>query len=111
MAEITGFDDEIRTADLLVTGEGRTDEQTAHGKLCAVLAAKARAAGAKTILISGALHGDLGEVNDLFDAVFAAVQDVCSLEEALEHGGRIWRPRQEAWAGFWRWQSVHGRFD
>ena len=86
VAEITGFDEEIRTADLLVTGEGRTDEQTAHGKLCAVLADKARAAGAKTILISGALHGDLGEVTHLFDAVFAAVQDVCSLEEALARG-------------------------
>lgn len=86
VAEITGFDEAIRTADLLVTGEGRTDEQTAGGKLCAVLAAKARAAGAETILISGALRGDLGEVRHLFDAVFAAVQDVCSLEEALAHG-------------------------
>ena len=68
-----------------MTGEGRTDEQTADGKLCAVLAAKARAAGAKTILISGAVAGDLGEVNDLFDAVFAADQDAGSLEEALEN--------------------------
>ena len=33
-----------RDADLLVTGEGRTDDQTADGKLPAVLAAKARAA-------------------------------------------------------------------
>jgi glycerate 2-kinase len=86
VAEVTGFDEEIRTADILVTGEGRTDEQTAQGKLCAALAAKARAAGAKTILISGALHGDLGEVSHLFDAVFAAVQDVCSLDEAIAHG-------------------------
>ena len=85
VAEITGFDEVIQTADLLVTGEGRTDEQTADGKLCAVLAAKARAAGAKTILISGAVAGDLGEVNDLFDAVFAADQDAGSLEEALEN--------------------------
>ncbi len=85
VAEITGFDTEIATADLLVTGEGRTDEQTAHGKLCAVLAAKARAAGAKTILISGAVAGDLGGVNHLFDAIFAADEGAGSLEEALEH--------------------------
>ena len=85
MAEITGFDEEIRTADFLVTGEGRTDEQTADGKLCAVLAAKARAAGAEVILISGAVDGDLGEVNDLFDVVFAADEGAGSLEEALEH--------------------------
>ena len=67
----------MRHADLLVTGEGRTDEQTAGGKLCAVLAAKARSAGASTILISGSLRGDLENLSGLFDAVFAAVQDVC----------------------------------
>jgi glycerate kinase len=86
VAEITGFDKKIREADLLVTGEGRTDEQTAGGKLCAALAAKAKRAGARTILISGALHGDLGELDDLFDAVFAAVRDVGSVEEAIERG-------------------------
>lgn len=86
VAEITGFDQEILGADLLVTGEGRTDEQTAGGKLCAVLAGKARLAGARTILISGTLHGDLGEVEELFDAVFAAVRDVGSLDDALREG-------------------------
>jgi glycerate kinase len=84
VAEITGFDREISDAALLVTGEGRTDEQTAAGKLCMVLAAKARRAGAKTVLISGALHGDLGDVEDLFDALFAAVGDVGSLDAAIE---------------------------
>ena len=88
VADITGFDEEIRDADILVTGEGRTDEQTADGKLCAVLAAKARNAGASTILISGALHGDLGGLDGLFDAVFAAIQDVCSLDEAIGRGRR-----------------------
>jgi glycerate kinase len=88
VADITGFDEEICDADILVTGEGRTDGQTAGGKLCAVLAAKARNAGASTILISGALHGDLEDVSGLFDAVFAAVQDVCSLEDAIERGPR-----------------------
>ena len=86
VSDITGFDQEICDAEILVTGEGRTDEQTAGGKLCAVLAAKARNAGASTILISGVLHGNLGELNGLFDAVFAAVQDVCSREEAIERG-------------------------
>jgi len=86
VADITGFDAEIRDTQILVTGEGQTDEQTADGKLCAVLAAKARRAGARTILISGALHGDLGDLSGLFDVVFAAVQDVCSLDEAIERG-------------------------
>ncbi len=86
VAEITGFDEAIQDAELLVTGEGRTDEQTAGGKLCAVLAAKAKRAGAKTVLISGALHGDLGELEGLFDAVFAAVRDVGTVEAAIAAG-------------------------
>ena len=86
VADITGFDREIRGADLLITGEGRTDHQTADGKLCAVLAAKAKAAGAGTILISGALHGDLGNLEHLFDGLFAAVRDVSTLDEALLRG-------------------------
>lgn len=85
VAEMTGFDESIRKADLLVTGEGRTDEQTADGKLPAVLAAKARAAGARTILISGAVTGDLGRVESYFDGIYATVPDNVSSDEALVH--------------------------
>jgi len=84
VAEISGFDREIEHAALLITGEGRTDEQTAHGKLCSVLAARAKAVGARTILISGAVAGDPGALLGTFDAVFAAVQDVAGLDQALE---------------------------
>jgi glycerate kinase len=86
VADITGFDDEIRDADVLVTGEGRTDQQTVGGKLCAVLASKARNAGAKTILISGAHQGNLEGLGGLFDEMVAADQNVNSLEEAIERG-------------------------
>jgi glycerate kinase len=84
IAEITGFDDEISDADVLVTGEGRTDQQTAGGKLCAVLASKAKNAGAKTILISGTLEGNLVGLSGLFDELVAADENVNSIEEAIE---------------------------
>ena len=54
-------------ADLLITGEGRTDAQTASGKLCAVLAGMARERGVKTLLLSGALYGELDPFLDTFD--------------------------------------------
>ena len=41
---------------------------------------------ARTILISGSLDGDLHDADSLFDAVFAAVQDVCSPDEAIRNG-------------------------
>jgi glycerate kinase len=86
VSEITGFDREIADADLLVTGEGRTDEQSADGKLCMVLARQARSAGARSILISGAVHGEISAVEEAFDAIFASVSDVCTPAEALARG-------------------------
>jgi glycerate kinase len=86
IAAITGFDDEIRDADLLITGEGSTDEQTADGKLPAVLAAKARAAGARSILISGSIQGDVGVLGGLFDGMVAARRETDSLDQAIRCG-------------------------
>lgn len=87
IAEITGFDREIGSADLLVTGEGRTDRQTEDGKLCSVLAAKARVAGVRTVLISGAVVIDeIDAIDEHFDAVFSTVQDVGTIEDALAAG-------------------------
>jgi len=41
-SEISGYENELCDADYVITGEGRTDDQTAYGKLCAVLAVKAK---------------------------------------------------------------------
>jgi glycerate kinase len=86
VAEISGFDREIQDAQILLTGEGRTDEQTASGKLCSVLAAKARAAGVRTILVSGTIQGDSRKLEDQFDAVFACIPEVMSREAAMARG-------------------------
>ena len=53
-----GFFDLLGRADLVITGEGMTDSQTAGGKLCCVVAREARKAGLPVALISGALAGD-----------------------------------------------------
>jgi glycerate kinase len=84
VAEISGFDREIQNAEILITGEGKTDDQTKHGKLCSVLASKAKAAGAKTILISGTVATNPNTQLEFFDAVFTTVQDVNGLKAALD---------------------------
>lgn len=86
VAELTGFDDEIRDADLVVTGEGRTDDQTAHGKLPAVLAAKAKMVGVKTVLISGTITGDVRSLEGFFDTMYATVEPGRPEEESVECG-------------------------
>ena len=51
--ELTGFQDALVGADLVVTGEGSLDSQTLHGKAPAAVAAAARAAGVPTIAVAG----------------------------------------------------------
>jgi glycerate kinase len=86
IADLIGFDDVVRGADLLVTGEGRTDAQTASGKLPVVLASRARVAGVPTILLSGAIAGELPELDDLFEARYATVDASVPPAEAIRRG-------------------------
>lgn len=81
--EITGLKEKLADADVLITGEGCTDFQTAHGKLCAVIAQAAKEACVPAILVSGALLGDLRELSDLFTAMFSTTSSPCCLEEAF----------------------------
>lgn len=51
--ELLGFAAHLRTADLVVTGEGALDAQTLHGKAPAGVAAAARAAGVPVVAVCG----------------------------------------------------------
>ena len=62
-----GFFNHINDADLLITGEGQTDGQTAGGKLCSVVARESHQAGVPVALISGALRGDVANLFSTFD--------------------------------------------
>jgi glycerate 2-kinase len=51
--ELTGFDEALAAADLVLTGEGRVDSQTAFGKTAQGVALRARAAGVPCICFGG----------------------------------------------------------
>ncbi|MDR1588045.1 MAG: glycerate kinase [Treponema sp.] len=63
----TGFFDLLSDADLVITGEGMTDGQTAGGKLCSVVAREAHKAGIPTALVSGALGGEAPALLNSFE--------------------------------------------
>jgi len=62
-----GFFKHLPQADLVITGEGMTDAQTASGKLCSIVSREARNAGIPVALISGALGGDREKLLSIFD--------------------------------------------
>lgn len=51
--ELNGFDRQIADADLIITGEGRIDGQTLHGKVVSGIAARAGIYGIPVIAIAG----------------------------------------------------------
>ena len=51
--ELTGFVDRVAEADIVLTGEGRVDVQTAYGKTALGVAERASAAGVPTICFGG----------------------------------------------------------
>jgi glycerate kinase len=53
VVDTSGFDKELRGAQLVITGEGRVDSQTADGKAPAEVARRAHAAGVPTLLVAG----------------------------------------------------------
>jgi glycerate 2-kinase len=62
-----GFLDRLKGADLVITGEGMTDGQTAGGKLCSVVARESRRAKVPVALLSGGIGGEPGSLLASFD--------------------------------------------
>ena len=86
--EAVGLEGSIREADLVLTGEGRIDSQTVHGKTPIGVARVAKRHGKPVIGIAGSLSSDASVVNEHgIDALFSVLGGVCTLEEAFQHAG------------------------
>ncbi|HZR09519.1 MAG TPA: glycerate kinase [Myxococcales bacterium] len=88
--EITGFDARVRDADLVITGEGRTDFQTAMGKAPVGVAAAARRHGVPVICLSGGLGEGADDVLAKgIDALASTTPAPMTLEEAIARGAAL----------------------
>lgn len=85
ISEAIGLDEALVDADLVITGEGRMDAQTVHGKAPAGVAALALRRGVPVIGIAGSLgEGFEALYRQGFTALFSVVPGPVPLEEALE---------------------------
>lgn len=74
----------VADADLVITGEGRIDSQTIHGKVPVGVARVAKRYNVPVIAIGGSLTPDVGVVHEHgLDAVFSVLYRICTLEDAL----------------------------
>lgn len=79
-----GLDAAVADADLVLTGEGRIDSQTIHGKTPVGVARVAQRHGKPVIAIAGCLAPGAVAVHEHgIAAVFGAVSRPCTVEQAL----------------------------
>ena len=84
--EETRLEEYIREADLVITGEGQMDGQTAMGKAPIGVAGLAKKYGKTVIAFTGAAGVDAEKCNEHgIDAFFPILRNVVTLEEAMKN--------------------------
>ena len=79
------IEDEMKDADVVVTGEGCLDHQTAMGKAPVGVAKLGKKYGAKTIAFAGSVTKEAVACNEAgIDAFFPIVRGISTLEEAMD---------------------------
>ena len=82
--EETELEDYVKRADLVITGEGTLDFQTAMGKLPIGVAKLAKKYGKPVIAFAGGITKEAGECNQIgIDAFFPIVRGVTTLDDAM----------------------------
>jgi glycerate kinase len=93
--DLIGFDEIVKGADLILTGEGRLDVQLRFGKALAGLLRRAKGVGVPVVGVVGSVEGDVKEYIEGggFAALAALVSEDVTLEGAMADAGRLLRQR------------------
>lgn len=91
------FSTKLEGADLIITGEGQLDEQTAYGKVPMGVARRAKEKGLPVIALAGAIGTDYANLSPLgIDAAVSIVNRPMSLDEAMADAGLLLSQCSEA---------------
>ncbi len=89
--DLIGFEKLLEGADLVVTGEGRTDWQSCFGKTVQVVGERAKAAGVPVIALSGSLGSGAAELYEHGIGAFATtLEEPMSLTEAMSRAKELY---------------------
>lgn len=84
LAEAINVEEAIKGADLVITGEGQSDEQTLFGKAPGYIATLANKHNVPVVLISGSLAGDLDKLRKRFSGCFSIINKPMTVEACME---------------------------
>ncbi|MBU1330331.1 MAG: glycerate kinase [Gammaproteobacteria bacterium] len=103
VAELSELADALRGADLVITGEGRLDEQSLHGKTPVGVARQARVAGVPVVALAGSLGEGYEQLYAVgIDAAFSLTPGPITLEQACADAAAQLRARAGDIARVWR---------
>ncbi len=103
VAELSGLAEAMQGADLVITGEGRLDAQSLHGKTPMGVARIAKAAGVPVVAIAGSLGDGYQKLYEVgIDAAFSLVPGPMPLEQAMGEAAVQLRARAADVARLWR---------
>lgn len=102
VAELAGLADALQGADLAITGEGRLDSQTLHGKTPMGVARLAQAAGVPVIALAGSLGDEYQQTYPFIDAAFSLAPGPISLEQACATAAKELEARATDIARLWK---------
>ena len=103
VAEVSGLEQAVVGADLVITGEGRIDMQTLHGKTPMGVASIAKRHGVPVIALAGMLGEGYQQLyGHGIDAAFSLAPGPISLADALVEAPRLLRQRAADIARLWQ---------
>ena len=89
IAEEMHLEEVIEGADLVITGEGQSDEQTLFGKAPGYVATIAKSYDVPVILISGSIIGDRDKLRGKFSGCFSTINEPLPLEKCMKNAEKL----------------------
>jgi len=94
--EASNIDKKIKSCDIVITGEGNTDFQTAYGKAPAGIARIAKKYGKPVVVLSGGLGKNYKNLYDVgVTSMFSIVDRPMTLQEAMINAKKLISDRAE----------------
>lgn len=109
VADVSGLAEAMQGADLVITGEGRLDGQSLHGKTPVGVARVAQAAGVPVIALVGSLGDGYQRLYAAgIEAAFSLAPGPISLEQAMAGAAEQLQSRAADIARLWRLAARQG---
>ena len=89
--DLIGFEEVLKEADLVVTGEGRTDHQSSYGKALFGIGERAKAMGVPAVALSGSIGSGASAIYDHgIRSILTTVSEPMLLTEAMSRSRELY---------------------